>query len=115
MSVSTDSRTELDGENVSLTEQLKASERFRGEARAFELCGAAFGFVLRYDGKIISLAAHHNLDAQGLEVLKEIWPMPPTRESLVGRAVLEQKVVHVHDILAEPNYAYSRLRETLGY
>jgi len=83
--------------------------------KAVELCEAAFGFVLRYDGLIISLAAHHNLDPAGLEILKGFWPMPPSPESLVGRAVIEHRVVHVHDILADTAYAYSRLQRALGY
>ena len=145
MSVSIDAPTKIPRETASLVEQLKASEELRREAQSFqqatseilqiissspssvqpvfdiivrravELCGAAFGFVLRYDGEIISLAAHHNLDAQGLEALKAIWPMPPKPESLVGRAVLEREIVHVHDILADSAYAYSALQQTLGY
>ena len=128
-----------------LLEKLKASEAARTEAQAFqratneilsvisqsstdvqpvfnmiveravELCGAAFGFVLRYDGQIISIAAHHNLDAEALRGLQTVWPMAPKPESFVGRAILERRVVHVHDILTEPAYPYSRAQKALGY
>jgi class 3 adenylate cyclase len=128
-----------------LLEKLKASEAARTEAQAFqratneilsvisqsstdvqpvfnmiveravELCGAAFGFVLRYDGQIISIAAHHNLDAEALRGLQTVWPMAPKPESLVGRAILERRVVHVHDILTEPAYPYSSTQKALGY
>jgi adenylate cyclase len=83
--------------------------------RAVELCQAAFGFILRYDGKIITLVTHYNLDSEGLRVLQTFWPMPAKPESLVGRAVLERRIVHVHDILAEPGYAYSALQKSLGF
>jgi class 3 adenylate cyclase len=83
--------------------------------RAVRLCDAAFGFVLRFDGEIISLSAHYNLNLQGLELLQRIWPMSPNPLSLVGRAVLEQRVVHIHDILAETTFAYSELAQKLGY
>jgi adenylate cyclase len=41
--------------------------------------------------------------------------MPAKPESLVGRAVLERRVVHVHDILVEEGYVYSALQKSLGY
>lgn len=83
--------------------------------RAVALCEAAFGFVLRYDGKIISVAAHCNLDPEGLALLKTIWPMPPTPQSVVGRAVLERRVNHIHDILDDASYPYSHLQQALGF
>jgi transcriptional regulator with GAF, ATPase, and Fis domain len=131
--------------DATLFEKLKASEAARAEAQAFqkatseilsvisgsptdvqpvfnmiveravELCGAAFGFVLRYDGQVINVAAHHNLDAEGLRVLQTFWPMAPKPESLVGRAILGCRVVHVHDILTERAYPYSSLQQALGY
>jgi len=83
--------------------------------RAVRLCDAAFGFVLRFDGEIVSLAAHYNLSLEGLELLQRIWPMRPNPQSLVGCALLEQRVVHIHDIRAETNYPYSELAQKLGY
>lgn len=131
--------------DATLLERLKAGEAARAEAQAFqratseilsviselptdvqpvfntiveravELCGAAFGFVLRYDGQIISIAAHHNLDPEGLRLLQTFYPMSPTPGSLVGRALTERGVVHIRDILAEPAYPYSSLQQALGY
>jgi class 3 adenylate cyclase len=83
--------------------------------RAVQLCGAAFGFVLRYDGQIISVAAHYNLDPEALRVLQTVWPMAPKPESLVGRAILERRSVHIHDVLTEPAYPYSSTQQALGY
>jgi GAF domain-containing protein len=83
--------------------------------RAVELCGALFGYVLRYDGEIISLAAHHNLNPEGVRLLDVIFPMQANKKALVGRCVLERRVVHIHDVLAEPDYAYSQLQQVLGY
>jgi class 3 adenylate cyclase/GAF domain-containing protein len=83
--------------------------------RAVELCGAAFGFVLRYDGEIVSVAAHCNLDPDGLALLKTIWPMPPSPQSIVGRALLERRVNHIRDILDETSYPYSDLQQALGF
>jgi class 3 adenylate cyclase len=131
---------------ASLAEQLKISEAWRAEAlsfqqatseilqvirkspadaqpvfdlivkRAVELCGAAFGYVVRYDGEILSLAAHHIPGhAEGIRLLEVIYPMQADKKAFVGRSVLERRVVHIHDVLAEPNYAYSQLQQLLGY
>ena len=83
--------------------------------RAVRLCEAAFGFVLRFDGKIVSIAAYYNLEQEGLVALQQVWPMAPNPQSLAGRAILERRVVHVRDILAETGYPYSDLQRTLGY
>jgi adenylate cyclase len=117
-------RAEAQAHQKATSDILQAINRSRGAVepvfdsilkRAIELCEAAYGFILRYDGKTISLVAHHNLDSEGLRVLRTIWPGPATPKSLVGRAVLERRIVHVHDILAEQDYAYSALQESLGY
>ncbi len=50
--------------------------------RAVRLCEAAYGYILRYDGKILTLAAHHNVDLEGFRALQAVWPMPANvRES----------------------------------
>jgi adenylate cyclase len=41
--------------------------------------------------------------------------MPADKKAFVGRSVLERRVVHIHDVQAEPNYAYSQLQKVLGY
>lgn len=83
--------------------------------RAVRLCGAKFGFILSFDGEVISVAAHHNLDAEGLRVLADVYPMRPNRKALVGRCLLDETVVHVSDVLADPGYAYAHLQKVLGY
>jgi adenylate cyclase len=106
------------------SEILEAISRSRGDVepvfesilrRAVALCEAAYGFILRYDGRDITLVAHHNLAAEGVRLLQSIYPIQAGPESLVGRAVLERRVVHVHDILAERGYRYSALQQSLGY
>src|SRR5262249_31727525 len=145
MSVSNVRQSETADTLASFTEQLKLSEKRCAEAQSFqratseilqviraspsdvqpvfdtivkravELCGAAFGYVLRYDGEILSLAAHHIPGhTEGLRLLEAIFPMRADKKALVGRSVLERRVVHIHDVLTEPNYAYSQLQQVLG-
>jgi GAF domain-containing protein len=61
---------------------------------ACELCGAYDAVVLLKDGNDLRLRAHHG----PLRTLFEKWPI--NRNSTLGRAFLDQKPVHVHDILS---------------
>jgi class 3 adenylate cyclase len=146
MAVSDYQQSEDARTSESLLEQLKASEKRYSEAQSFqratseilhvirespndvqpvfdmivkravELCGAAFGYVVRYDGEILSLAAHHIPGyTEGVRLLEIIYPMQADKKAFVGRSVLERRVVHIHDVLTEPNYAYSQLQQLLGY
>src|SRR5262249_23924067 len=41
-------------------------------SRSVTLCGAAYGVVYRYDGELISVVAHHNLEQCALDALNKI-------------------------------------------
>ena len=64
---------------------------------AVGLCNGVFGMVLRYDGHVATLAAHHNVPPEALKAMQRMFPGPPTSDSVPGRAVLSRSVVHVHD------------------
>jgi GAF domain-containing protein len=64
---------------------------------AVRLCNGVFGMVVRYDGHIARLVAHHNLPPEGLRALQRLFPGLPASDSAPGRALLSRTVVHVHD------------------
>ena len=64
---------------------------------AVRLCNGFFGMVVRYDGHIARLVAHHNLPPEGLRALQRLFPALPASDSAPGRAILLRTVVHVHD------------------
>jgi serine phosphatase RsbU (regulator of sigma subunit)/putative methionine-R-sulfoxide reductase with GAF domain len=71
---------------------------------AVVLCDALFGIVFRVEGDLIRMVAHHNLTPQVLELLGRLYPMRPSAEHASGRVILSGALVHVHDVLADPNY-----------
>jgi GAF domain-containing protein len=71
------------------------------------LCGAGYCIVYSFDGEMISVVAHHNLDRIALDALRRIWPMAPDARALIGRTILERQVLHVSDVAAEPNYTFA--------
>ena len=62
---------------------------------AVDLCGATYGMVFRYDGELITVAAHYNLDQAALDAYQQIWPMQPDNRTVTGQTILECKVIHV--------------------
>ena len=71
---------------------------------AVDLCGARIGAVFQFDGELLHLVAHHNFTPEIRELLQRLYPMPPSRGQLTGRAILAKAVVQVEDLLADPEY-----------
>ena len=83
-------------------------------ASATQLCGAVNGLVIQFDGHLMHLAAHHNVDAERLEALRRTYPRLPSRGSVSGRAILSRNVVQVPDVLQDPEYTLPTATTT-GY
>jgi two-component system NtrC family sensor kinase len=74
---------------------------------ATRLCEADYAWLFQRDANVFRLAAiyGHIADVHGR--LKEYFQgreVPADRGSVTGRAALEAKVVHVPDVLADPDY-----------
>ncbi|HSE05399.1 MAG TPA: GAF domain-containing protein, partial [Methylomirabilota bacterium] len=72
---------------------------------AAQLCEAEFCFVFRFDGELLHLAAQHGLASEGIEALTRAWPLPPTRGSVAGRAILARGITEIPDVHADADYA----------
>ncbi|HXV82982.1 MAG TPA: GAF domain-containing protein, partial [Candidatus Binatia bacterium] len=73
---------------------------------AVDLCSALFGAVYRFDGEFLHLAAHHNYNPEVLALERRLYPMRPNREQAVGRAILGRAIVHMEDVLKDPDYRH---------
>jgi two-component system, NtrC family, sensor kinase len=74
--------------------------------KAVRLCGAERGFIYRQDGDVYRIAASYGHSDEFLEKITKQNPIQQDRSSATGRAVLERRVVHIHDILADPEYRW---------
>jgi GAF domain-containing protein len=83
-------------------------------ASATRLCEALNGLVVRFDGQLLHLAAHHNVDPERLGALLRAYPRPANRGSVSGRVVITRAVVHVEDVNADPEYMLP-VATTVGY
>jgi GAF domain-containing protein len=83
---------------------------------ATRLCDAAFGGVIRFDGQLLTLPVLSGASRDELDAAASIFPLPATRGTAVGRAILDRRIVHIHDVRDDPEYTATAIqRDTLGY
>jgi signal transduction histidine kinase len=69
--------------------------------RAARLCDAADALIFRVDGDVLRLAAHYGPFPLRPAVASGQEGMPVNRGSVTGRAFVDRKTIHVHDLAAE--------------
>jgi two-component system NtrC family sensor kinase len=73
---------------------------------AARLCGAIFSVVYLYDDDRLRIAATKNFTAEATRQIYERQELKrPDRSNLGGRAILDRAIVHVHDVLEDPEYS----------
>jgi two-component system NtrC family sensor kinase len=77
---------------------------------AARLCEAENANIWQPKGEVYRLAASYNESLKTKEFLEGI-AMEAGRGTVVGRSLLERKTVHVHDVLADPDYTLVKARE----
>jgi signal transduction histidine kinase len=83
---------------------------------AVRLCGAAFGGLHQLDGDRITLDAEYGLPADEVAILRrDVFPVPLTRASATGRAILDRAVTHIRDIREDPEFRTPRLKTMQDY
>jgi GAF domain-containing protein len=71
---------------------------------AVRLCQAVQSNVQLFDGQLMHFVAAHNIGPAAMEMVQRIYPMPPNRNQTGSRAILDNAVVHVPDVLEDPEY-----------
>jgi signal transduction histidine kinase len=79
-------------------------------ASAAELCRASRSNIQLYDGRQLHIAATHNYSPEANALFRQMYPMAPNRTQLSGRAILSRAVIHVPDILLDPEYSQDMAR-----
>jgi two-component system NtrC family sensor kinase len=81
---------------------------------AARLCGADMAAIGRQGELGYYHATNYRLSTDWIELTKSARILPG-RESLIGRVLMESKVVQIADVLADPEYAFSDLQKAAGY
>jgi GAF domain-containing protein len=82
-------------------------------SNSVNLCGAGYCIVYSFDGEMIDVVAHYNLERVAVDALRQIWPMAPNPRALVGRIIIERDVLQVADVAAEPNYTFANTSQAV--
>jgi hypothetical protein len=73
---------------------------------AAHLTGAIFSVLYLYDGDRMRIGATSNFSTGAIRRIQEMQQLRrPQRSQLAGRAILERAIVHVQDVLADPEYS----------
>jgi GAF domain-containing protein len=84
--------------------------------RAAILCQAKLGFVARFDGKLLHMAAFHGASGKALETMRAMYPMDPrSGGSVAARVIRTAAPVQVADVFADAQYAHKDAAQTAGF
>src|SRR5215813_1784297 len=72
---------------------------------AVRLCQAGHATIFRFDGHLLRAVVTRDLTTAQREFVKRN-PIAPGRESGAGRAALERRTIHIHDVQNDPDYTY---------
>ena len=72
---------------------------------AARLCDADKATITRQKGEVFYRAEAYGFSAEFLDYVRS-FPIVPERGSVHGRTLLEGKVVHIADVLADPEYTF---------
>ena len=84
-------------------------------AKALGLCRATTGWVYRFDGELIHIAASNSLRPEAVEVVRRSYPMPPSRGGGTARAILTRAIVYIPDIREDHEYTLEALAHAADY
>jgi class 3 adenylate cyclase/putative methionine-R-sulfoxide reductase with GAF domain len=83
--------------------------------KAVDLCQADQGNVVRRDGEVYRVIAHSGQVSEDYLAMVMSREYRPERGSVVGRTVLERQIVHIPDILEDPEYELRDVQAAAGY
>src|SRR6267142_4485153 len=74
---------------------------------ATQLCEATFAVLHRFDGQAVTFDAHYGMTEQEVAGSRDRFPLPADRGTAVGRAILDRRTTHIHDIRRDAEYRVS--------
>jgi signal transduction histidine kinase len=80
---------------------------------AVRLCQADIAVINRLRGTNYQVSASHGLTSEQIDAISAL-PIKAGRTTISGRAALEQRVIHVPDVMADQEFTFKQWYETVG-
>src|SRR5262245_1242342 len=81
---------------------------------AGRLCGADYATITRQKDGVLFFAEAYGYSSEFIEYVKAM-PVERGRGTGTGRALLERRVIHIADVLADPDYTWAEAQRLGGY
>jgi len=81
---------------------------------AARVCAAEKGVIFQRDGDLYRLGANYGFSADAAQYALD-HPQQAGRGSAVGRVALEGRVIHIPDVLADPEYSAAGYQRAFGF
>jgi signal transduction histidine kinase len=81
---------------------------------AGRLCGADYATITRQKDGVLFFAEAYGYSSEFIEYVKAM-PVERGRGTATGRALLEGRVIHIADVLADPDYTWDEAQRLGGY
>jgi GAF domain-containing protein len=81
---------------------------------AGRLCGADYATISRQKDGMLFFAEAYGYSSEFIEYVKAM-PVERGRGTATGRALLERRVIHIADVLADPDYTWAEAQKLGGY
>jgi signal transduction histidine kinase len=81
---------------------------------AARLCDADHAIITRQKDGVLYRAESYGFSPEFMEFVRDI-PVKPERGTLIGRTLLEGEVVHLADVLADPDYTFAEAQRLAGF
>jgi signal transduction histidine kinase len=81
---------------------------------AGRLCGADYATITRQKDEVLFFAEAYGYSSEFIEYVKAM-PVERGRGTATGRALLEGRVIHIADVLADPDYTWAEAQRLGGY
>jgi signal transduction histidine kinase len=81
---------------------------------AGRLCGAHYATITRQKDGLLFFAEAYGYSSEFIEYIKAM-PVERGRGTATGRALLEGRVIHIADVLADPDYTWAEAQRLGGY
>jgi GAF domain-containing protein len=81
---------------------------------AMRLCQAEHSFIFLREGDVYRLAVSYGYSNEYAELIRE-RAITPGRNTLVARTVLESRIIHIPDVLEDPEYTWREAQVQGGF